>query len=293
MPTITAYRRALASALDDIGVHVVGAGTTSTVTLGALADSTTNASTRRYDGAWVYLVTGNGALQSRRVVRGGFTPSTGLLTLELTWTAPSLGDVAEVTRLFPGIGQQVNPEDIDYRTLVNRALARMVTPDRITLAVTTSDTYSLASYPWLDRPERLLGVLEPAPISGRAPISAQWRGPSLTLDAGANVLQLQTPFETASGNLTLDVLRPCDTLISGSETTGGFNGAETQTALPSVDDLLPAMLLEAYAALAHRMRGTPDGANWERKRAAQEAELRKMRYYDLSRERPQAPQEAA
>lgn len=292
MPTILQYRRALAYALDDLGVYTVSAATSNTVTLGALVDVTTNASATRYDGAWVYLASGAGANQSRRVIRGGFTPSSGALALELTWTIPAPGDQVEITRLFPGTPNQVNPEDTDYRTLVTRALEKVIVPDRISLAITTSDTYSLTAYSWLDREERLVGMVEPAPILGRASINANWRGPRLILDGASPVLQLNTPFEAASGFLALDVLRPGHTLIDGAESTVGFT-AEGQSALPTVQDLLPVMLLEAYTALAHRSRGTPDGANWERKRAMQEDAARRLRYYDTSRERPATPQEAA
>lgn len=284
MATRASYRRALAYALNDLGVYPVSSGTGTTVTIVTLADSTSDASTHRYDGRWVYLATGAGQGTQRRVKRGGFTPSSGALTLELSWTAPSSPDEVELTGLFPcqagGLGStSVSPEDPGYNGLVNRALSLLLVPDRVTLAITTADTYSTTTWPWLDRPERLVRVLEPAPVAGGAPVDASWRGPQLVVDGPAPFLQLNAPFSTATGTLTLDVLRPADTLISGAESTTGFT-AEGQTAIASVNDVREIGLLEAYRALRHR--GGVGVSAWEKAFEQQQQRVEGLLYFDGS-----------
>ena len=76
---------------------------------------------------------------------------------------------------------------------------------------------------------------------------------------------------------------------------GGFAAtADTSTALPSVEDVLGVGLMEAYAMLMHRERGTPSGTNYAALYARQKAEAEKLLYIDRTRivQQP-ATQEAA
>ncbi len=296
MATLAQYRRPLAYALNDLGLYEVSSATNSTVTIVTLADSTTSASANRYDGRWVYLATGAGQGTQRRVKPGGFTPASGVLDLQLTWTVPSAGDQVEITGLFPaqtgGLGStSVSPEDASYQTFINRALAQILVPDRITLAITTAETYPITTWPWLDRPERLLRVLEPPP-NGTAAVDAMWRKPRLILGS-APQLQLNAPFATATGNLTLEVLRPAITLISGVEGVVGL-ATEGQTALATVEDVREIGLLEAYRDLQHRAPGRPGGA-WDKKFADQQARVENLFYFDQTawRRQQQAPPDQA
>lgn len=286
---LSTYRRALQAALDDPGLYQVTAATSTTVSLSLIADTTTNASANRYDGRWLYVASGVGIGQQRRVVRGSFVPSTGTVTVELGLTTPSVNDLIELTSLFP-CESQVSGEDTSYNTLIRRALSRLLAPDRISATFAGGTTASLASFAyWLDRPERLVRVLEPAPVSGYQPIPCDWRGPQLILDGGSPVLQINAPY---TGSLTLEVLRPGDSLVSGAESTTGPT-SETATCLPSVNDTVAVALLEAYQALASRSPGRPSG-NWSAKIEAQQAIVSGLRYLDRTQTVNQMPaQEAA
>jgi hypothetical protein len=278
VPTFGTFRRALADALDDLGgPYAVSASTASTVTVPSLATSTPGASPNRYDGRWVYLSSGAGSGQVAKVRGGGFA-SSGLLTMETAWTtAPVAGDQIELYGWFPAV--HTRGSDSSYLTIINRALSMIVAPDRIALSITTAEEYPLGAYRWLDRPERLLGVLEPSPTGG-LPIDAAWRRPRLRLDAGGAVLELPVPFSAATGVLTLDVLRPADTLVNGAESTVGL-AVEADTAEPTVNDVNAVALAVAYQALASRAPGRPSG-NWLQKYAGQLGEARRVKYFDAS-----------
>lgn len=288
------YLRALMTALDDGQVYYVSsAASPSNVSCTMLVNGTANASANRYDGAWVASFDRAVSGYQRRVRTAGYTPSTGTLNIHPDWSLPpQAGDQIWVTNLFPTIGNaqgfdQAVGEDLDYRTMVNRALSRLLVPFRFTIAITTSDTYTVgATAPYLDRPERLardqqgrLMIYEPSPVSGRAPISSAWRGWELVLSGGSTALQVRTPFSSATGNLSVDVLRPANTLINGAlSTTGLVNGADTAEA--SVNDVVTVALVEAYQALAVRAHGRPDGGAWLTLWKAQQTKAAGLAYYD-------------
>lgn len=259
MGTLLTYWQALARALDDLdGPYAVASAASNQVASARLVNNTPSASLHRYDNAWVHVDTGAGAGQLAHMVANGYVPSTGALTLTPNWTTiPSPADQFSLTYLFPARGGAVGA-DTDYRSLVNRALALILAPDRLSIAITTADTYSTTAYPWLDRPDRLVRVLEPAPMSGRAPTDASWRGPRLVVDGASPFLQLNAPFTTASGNLVLEVWRPGDSLVNGVESTTGLS-AGTDTALPRVEDVVMVALLEGYQVLANRNPSRPSG----------------------------------
>ncbi len=302
MPTLLEYRLATMKVLNDGGMWPAIASTSDTVRLGLSINLTPNASVHRYDGRWLYIASGTAIGQQRVVQTGGYNPLIGQYTVWPSWsTSPAVYDDVLLTGIFPSISNPGSPldtaplTDTSYRDLINRALRHLVVPDRLTLPITTADTYSLATYAaWLDRPERLVRVREPSPVSGRDPIDASWRGPELVLDAGAPLLKLHAPFGTASGDLTLEVLRPAHTLISGVETTAGLD-AEDDTAIPDVESVVTATLVEAYQVLMNRTPGRPTN-QWAGLYDEALASAQRLRYYDASLQRPQAPaapQEAA
>lgn len=291
--TFLALVRAVAQALDDEGTYNVASGASTTVTVAPLVNSTANASTHRYDGRWLYVASGAGSGQQRVVKPGGYTPSTGMLEVTNQFaTAPSAGDIIVLTSLFPVADTLVAGEDASYRGLINRGIAKLLVPRRLTLTITTGDSYSLSAWPWLDRPTRLLRVLEPAIRSGLQPVDASWRGPKLVVNGGSNLLTLNSQFDVAGGNLTLETLSPASRWINGAESAGGLVAA-TDTAEVTIEEGVAVTLVEAYQALATRSVGAPNG-DWEKKWAAQREIAREMAYYDDTLLKPAAPsQEAA
>jgi hypothetical protein len=292
VPTaLLTYVEALALALDDLGRYTVTSATNNSITAGGLIAST-GTSANRYDRAWLYVQGAGGAADVGRVVRPeSYVPTTGTISYDPGFTAPVATTPFLLTGLFP-VFAEVTAEDTSYRTLVVRGLSRMIFRDRITTPITTADSYALTTWrAWLDRPERLVGVFEPAVISGRQPTDAGWRAVRLVLDAELPTLELGAPFSTASGNLTLEVLRPAHTWVeAGSgwvESTTGPT-ADTHQAVPSVEDFLPFGLMAAYQVLMSRSPGRPNG-NWTDKLVDAREQAMKSRYWDHTSERETAP----
>lgn len=286
------------AALDEPGVFSANASAATTLTIATLATAASDHSPNLFARNWVYVATGAAAGLVRIIREGSFVPSTGVFNVDPGWTGPTLNDEVEITALFPAIMADTTSGRVarttSYRTLMNRGLSRLLVPDRVALAITTSRTYSTATWPWLDRETRLVRVLEPSPVSGGLPFDARWRNPKLRLDGPTPTLTLDVPFTSASGDLTLEVLRPGDTLISGAESTAGYTAA-ADIAIVSLNDVVAVTLLEAFAVLRQRSVARPQGSYMDRHKE-QLAICRKLAYWDwtLDSEAPAAaPVEAA
>lgn len=288
MPNYVTIRRDAQAALDDLSVHSALAGATfQTVGSILLASSAANLSVDRYNGRWLYHIPASGMnQQQRQVVKGSYVASTGFVTVAPGWAAPLENEQLEMTALFPCFTPPFAAET-SYARLIRRSMQRLSYRDRVTVAITTSQTYTLsASFPWLDREERLLAVLEPG-ITGGAPVDASWRRPRLIRDGGAVSLILDVPFITASGSISLDVLRPGDTLIgvnggAYAESTVGLVNETDLTPLP-VSEIIPVFLEEAYAVLATRANTNPS-VNWAQRLKDQRPLARAVASYDWSQE---------
>lgn len=284
--TLQAARRALARSFDDLGVYALASSTTSAGTSAALVNATANASSNRFDGAYVYAV---GTAEQRRVRTGGYNAGTGTLTIAPNWASPAATTEIEVTRLLP-VKAEVPGEEQSWSECVRRAAAKLLVPDRVAVAIAASESIPLAAYPWLDRPERLLRVLEPPP-TGTRPVDASWRNPGLAWSAGAPSLELDAPFDVALGSLTLEVLRPADTLIGGVETAPGTGPTtDSQTVPAGIEELVVLGTLEACTALQRRNPGRPGAWEAQEKAARERAEA--MYHFDGAFYRRRAPAEA-
>lgn len=301
MPSLLVFRRALAYALGDLGIFGVAAATNTTVALFLQSSTDANASTNTYNRAWLYVSTGASAGQSRRVAHNGWAPSTGIATLESQWNSnPVNSDNIELTRLFPATGDIGT--DTDYRTLINRALSHLATPDRVALSIVAGqDAYALPATwgTWMTE-ERLKRVLEPPPLAGRNPRDAMWRRPKLRLDAELPYLELGVPFTASVGSLTLEVLRPADTWIrsgttgvwgESTTTSGYFSGVsglvhDNDEARASVEDVTTVGLMLATEVLMKRTVDRPSG-DWEKMHAEAKADAMSLTHFDQTRYRQQ------
>jgi hypothetical protein len=266
-------RRALGRALDDLAVYPVASSAIGSVTSSALADETTSASANRFDGAYVFAC---GTRNQRRVQPGGFTPATGALDLEVSASAPAVGSEIEITRLLP-CAAQVPGEDRSYEDCVNRAVAKILVPDRVQVAITTAETYALTTYPWLSYPERLLRVLEPG-VTGTRAVDASWRGWRLVWSGGYPTLELETPFDTVTGSLTLEVLRPADTWNGAEKAPGIGMLAEADSCIAGVEEVIPIALMEALYSLMSRNPGRP--GQWDARYAEAKARAEAIYHFD-------------
>lgn len=288
------YRQELARALDDLEVYLASSGTSTTVVCSNLINSGTNVSADRYNGRYVYISAGTGVGSQSVVKTAGYAPSTGTLTILDSggWaTSPGSGSTVELTALFPAINAATAASSFsdghDYQSLVNRALSMILVPD--VLSVTTvadQQEYALSTYAyWLDRPSRLLGVLDPPRATGWS-TKRTWRRWELQLDGGTPTLQfIDRAYPVSGATFELQVLRPADTLISGAESSTGLS-ADTDTAVPAVNDVVTVGLMLAYESLANRSPGRPNG-DYLKRWAAQIDLARRVARYDRSQETPQ------
>lgn len=300
MATFIQYYRALAASLDDIASVTASGGTGTTIVAPIFGDSTTGTSTSKYNDAWIYCVSGTGAGQQARAKFNSWSPSTSTLGVVNTITAPSNGDLFELTWLFPVNERQApGSTTTGYRQLIARALGRLLVRDRINIAlVSGQQSYSLATWAaWLDREDRiqkhesgpLAGqwkIWEPGP-TGLAQVPAGWRDPMWRFDADLPYLDLHAPFSNAvTGNLSIDVLRPADTLLkpSGSgwveSTPGDGLTAGVDEARASINDVVTVALEEAYLDLVARAPGEPSGRNWADLLQTQRGLVRSLAMYD-------------
>lgn len=280
--TLRAYRQALARSFDDLGVYTVLASTSTATTVHELLNSTPNGSGRRYDGRWAYISGGVAVGAGTHVRPAGLVPSTGVLTMARFWdTIPVANDILELTGLFPavpGLG-----EDTDYRTLINRALGRLLVEDRLDVTTVADQwTYSLSAYPWLDRMTRVMAVLDPPRATG-LPRRETWRPHHWTIDQGAMTLEFDArPYPTSGATFQVKVLRPANTLITGTESSVGLV-SDDETAVPSVEEVVTVARMFAFETLLTRSKGRPSG-DWSGQFEIAQKEARGLARWDRSQD---------
>lgn len=294
--TLQAARQALGYALDDLEWHLASGGGANTATVPELISAASSASTGRVDGRWVFNATKG--LQ-RRARNGGFTASTGTVTVDPTWTTPTNGDRIDFTSIFPCDGPEPS-----YRSILNLAGSKLLMPDWESLTIIPeSNSYTLFAAPWLDRPERF-GWPFPQPdgspyplLMERAPVGsgwvpADWRGPRILFQVGAAVLELDVPLEAgSSGTLRLNTMRTMSSWIGVAGTfansTVGFVNESDQMNV-SERDLVIAAVYEAVKILAKRGVSSASG-RWADKLETAEREARALRFYDDTLEKAAPP----
>lgn len=299
MTNLRDIRRSGAYALDDLGgpFLALSGSTTTSVTLGDLVSLQPNVSVGRFNGRWIYHVpqTGSAPTPQQRIVRpGSYVASTGTISIDGPWLPPGLYDLIEFSSLFP-FDTPPFTSDTSYKTLINIGLKKLLIGDRVTLSISTSQVYTLPYY--VTDESRLKAIWEPAPF-GTAPIDAGWRGPRFVRDGAANLLVFDVPFGTATGSLSLDVLRPADTLIGvnaaalSDSTVGLVNEADEISPQITLDEIREMFLAEAYRVLDNRH----DNARWAGKFPIQQAIAEAQPHYIKSAQpapAPAAPNQAA
>lgn len=250
MPACETYRQALLERFGGGGVYV----TTNTGSTTELACSSALLSsslpTSHLALGWVYVPTVSGTKQ-RRVTKTGTNGTLATLTVDGAFgSAVGNGVSFEYSRHLPLVDQGAKTPGISLTQCLSLALPDLEWPDEIAVAPAAGAyTVSLATYaPWLNRPSRLLEVLDPPLASGYPRQSADWRRPRLVVDGTSARLDVDSPWLSTDA-ITLRVMRPCDTLISGVEqpTGSGFT-SDAATALPEVNELVTVALIYANRA---------------------------------------------
>lgn len=280
MPTLAEYRLACGSEIEDLSRYQVGTSTATTTQISALSSSNAGVSTFPYDDDWLYVATGTGVGQQTIIKKGSYVAASGQIGFTVAIASLTTGDFVEISHLFPatrGPGRAPIGQPVDYRTLINRALKRQNVRRRILVQITTANEISLASYPWLDDPRRLVKDKDGLPMVYEASptnvaIKRTWRRTRITRTGSNPVIEVDPIFESAGGYLTLEVISPADTWINGAESGVGLVN-EDDTALVTVDDMVKAFKVEAYQALAMRSPARPSG-DWRQMHADALAEAR-------------------
>lgn len=285
MPLAATYITGIASALDDFAIYTAASGTVSTAVITLLVNNSGNVSVNQFDDAWLYNATD---AQQRHVKPGSYIASNGTLGFYPDGLTPA-GDALWMTHLFPVV-EAMPPTMTSYLTIATRSLAMLKAYDQITIPINASEdrqtVYPLTTQSfWLDRKERMGWndgspvLLEPHPFGG-APVPADWRRPLLRFDGGVPTLVIEAPFVPGTtGNMTLNVTRPGHSLVNGSESTNGLV-LTTDTALPSLTDVIQCGLLEAYTLLAQRGQSTPTGGSYAGLIGPQLGKCRALKMFD-------------
>lgn len=244
--------------------------------------------------------------RQRRITKTGLTnTATGEITLDAPLSAQvTTNTIFEVSGTLP-LDREYNAADIGSAMMtgatecLNAALRHIEVPDS-DLSVTLVDgqyDYSLAAYPWLDRARRLVDVRQ-VNATGTAWVSATDQGHPWEVreDIEGLVLHFKVPYRTSgSSAIRLQVLRPADTKISGSEsTTGLVNDNNTCGSDPNA--IIPVAKVFAYAALRDS-RADPAKSYYHALYEKQVVEARRVKGYihddDVDPSVPKAPEAAA
>lgn len=296
---VVTARRDLARSLDDLGIAQVTSATTTAFTAALLIDGIASPDTTRFNGRWAYTSYGalpapTGGGQQRRVRNGSYVGSTGTVTIDPAWTAPTAGVEVELTGLFPA-NPQIG-EDGSYLGHLRAASDRILVEDHID--VTTTETsgrptqaYLLSDQPWLDRPERILAVKDPPRAVGY-PFRPTWRRWSAKFEQGAVFIEFEDRAYPAGSLFQVQVLRPASSLINGAESPIGVL-LDTDTLNVVNRDWVDTALVYAYQALFNRNRGRPDGGYYQKWKDQLAWVERNVKGYDGGAPQPPAAAEAA
>lgn len=294
-------RRKLGQELGPYGVFTASGGSTTTLHSNALFQSSElPADFQAY--VWAYVPT-SAQPRLRRIKRDGLDAAAGILTVDGIFGTPvSAGMVFELSSKLPPAREPVaNIGEATWLGLneaANLALRHILVPDdALELALVTNQRdYSLSTWSWLDREDRLVDVRQLDALGTTyVPTPHTWE---FREGARGSTLRLLQPFRFSSGaySVKLDVLRPADTLIKvggtwGDSTVGLVN--ESDEAGADLNQIIPVALAFCYRALRDRSRGLSANTYatlYER----QVREARRVRNYDHTNDiDPSIPREPA
>lgn len=282
--TFGEFWRMVAAALHDAEEHTLTSSAASLSTATSLVNTTTDASTSTYDERWMYVSEGFATGTQNRVAQDGYDPAAGSLVPQNSWdTTPHVGDVLALTSLFPVRPPETPGGSTSYLDLLKQAARLLIAPDRIDVTtVANQQSYSLSTYSyWLDRADRVLEVHDSPRRSGW-PTQRTGRQWEVRWDGGTPTLVfLDRAYPSSGYTFQLAVIRPGDSLVNGSESRGVIS-SESDTVLPSLQDLVDVGLWLAYRDLLMRSFGRPSG-NWQTLMEAQEKRVNDLATIDRTR----------
>ena len=241
-----------------------------TVTGSSLIDSSVGSD--RYSHYHLYALDGALAGQQRLVTRGGFTTTTGALTVARAFSANPASGVnwALVDKRFGVIRQDAKP---GMRDFINRALREMAVDDVIT--VSAVDDYLRYLLPtstnwWIGEAGRIKGI-QTTPADATERVTIRDDIDRIYFDGGQPILQLRSAFYRSGETFDLAVRRPANSklLINGTWTdqtspTAGLT-LDAEEALPPITDVVTVALSHAYLATVNGAQLAGSQALWDDK----------------------------
>lgn len=268
--TKVAARQAILKGLGRGGVATTtGGGSTSTLVCVDYKSTVYQAD--YFDNAWFHVPTAT-APKQRRAKDDALAPGSGTITVDDVFgSIIATSTQFEWSPLMPLISGAATGDGPSIEDCLYEALRHLVFPDEITQAITTTNDIPITGVAnvanWLDRSDRLVQVLEPNPFAaGGELVDSSFRDWKLILDGETPKLRFSIPFSSATGNLTLRVLRPADTWfktgggVTWSEVTPGTAlAAETDEVKPDLVHIREAGLVFALQALWKEREGPRRG----------------------------------
>jgi hypothetical protein len=263
---LVTYRRRLGQELGRFGVFTAqGGSTTTAICTTAFASSVLPTDNQAY--VWFYVPTAV-VPRLKQVTLAGLDSTTGTLTFSGDLgTAVANGTVFELSAGLPparegGASNLGMADQIGLNECINLALDHILIEDdspTLTLADGQYDYAVSATWPWLDRPERLLDVRVLNAIGTTYKSTEKtWE---LRGGPGTRVLHFFEPFSIPSGTFSAKLVtrRPAKTRIAvssvwGNSTVGLVN--ESDQAEPDVQTVIDTAKVFAYESMRNYTRGT-------------------------------------
>lgn len=284
-------RRELGRQLGPYGVYTATSGSTRGFTCASGFESSV-LPTDNQAYVWAFVPAAI-APRLRRVTATGVDGSLSSLTFDGTLgSAIANGTIVELSPKMPPVHESsARVGAAPYFSLqgaLNLALRHLLTDDDtgVTLALVSGQRdYSLATWPWLDREERIVDV-RVLDVMGTSYVPTSKRWELRPNGRGGATLHFVEPYRFPSGSYTarLVVRRPADTTIEvggswGDSTVGLVN--ESDEAPVELDQLIPVALAAALRSLRDRSTGAIQ-ARYDERYQQQLAVARGVHNYDHS-----------
>lgn len=268
----------------------------------AFRSSSLSSSSTAYE--WLMVPSLNVPRQ-RRITKTGLDVASGTLTVDAPLSAQVPATTPfEVSGTIP-LEREYNTDDLGSapmmgaRECLNASLRLIEIPNSdLTLTIANDQRdYALSTWRWLDRPRRLVDVLQ-RNATDTAWVSAKSQGHDWEFveDDDGSVLRFHAPYRIDTGTYTLRlrVLQPADTWINGAASTVGLM-LDADTCGSDPDSIIPIAKAYAYAALRDT-RSEPARSHYHALYTAQVQIARGVKGYnpdaDIDRGVPQAPEAA-
>jgi len=261
LPTLLAYRRAIAAELGPLPVHTTSTAASDLVSFTCASLVSANVSGAQFHSAWVYLNASTGAnLAAQRAVlkQGGYDPDAGSVTVARAFSTIVTASMGlEIHTVLPALTDEMGVRGI--REILNEDVLPSMPPlDLIPVTgVTAQAAYDVTTtYSWLTDKSQILGIyFQETGDEYPKPTGNTW---DWLYDASDPRLLLPGEPFTTGETFYLKVHRPAQTWI---QQVGGSWTADTDGLQYDNDAALPLLAIVKAQALSvcYRMLGSRQG----------------------------------